>query len=504
MELAADGWQSNGGIADDRLLTETLSLTRTRESSGTAVAGGQQFAPFVRVTREIMLGLDWQMHTNVTRLAPKEGGFAVSVPLFAGEHVSTPGIKIDNGRVAAAIPEQRVDASWDATLDKGETLTLTAPALTDRAEIWRITANPVWHVEASGVPVSVDSGPDTTDFKRFEFAPLPGETLTLRITRPEAAEGSTRAIDAVNLVTSAGERASDSVLGLSMRASQGGEQAITLPADAEVMNVTRGGEVLNLRPIDGKLSLPLVPGTQQFQIRFREPAPVSFVAGTPAIALGLPAANVNLSVNLPADRWLLATTGPAEGPAVLYWSELVVMLLVAYALARTRRTRLTPVQWMLLAIGFSTFSWMALAVVVAWLFALDLRERSAMPVLAAWFDLSQIALAVLTLVALVCLAAAIPQGLLGTPDMHVAGHGSQPQSLRWFADRSVDTLPEARAISVPLWVYKVAMLAWALWLANAVIGWLRYGFAAWTKDGYWRPLRRKPIVDVPPATAPPA
>ena len=30
------------------------------------------------------------------------------------------------------------------------------------------------------------------------------------------------------------------------------------------------------------------------------------------------------------------------------------------------------------------------------------------------------------------------------------------------------------------------MLAWALWLANAVIGWLRYGFAAWTQDGYWR------------------
>jgi hypothetical protein len=74
--------------------------------------------------------------------------------------------------------------------------------------------------------------------------------------------------------------------------------------------------------------------------------------------------------------------------------------------------------------------------------------------------------------------------------------------LRWFADRSADALPQASAISVPLWVYKLAMLAWALWLANAVIGWLRYGFAAWTRDGYWRRTPR-PAVDVPAATPPP-
>jgi hypothetical protein len=162
------------------------------------------------------------------------------------------------------------------------------------------------------------------------------------------------------------------------------------------------------------------------------------------------------------------------------------------------------VQWILLGIGFSTFSWLALAFVVAWLFALDWRARGPRIASSAWFDLAQIALVALTLVALVCLAAAIPQGLLGTPDMHVAGGGSSAQSLRWFVDRSTDALPDARAISVPLWVYKVAMLAWALWLANAVIGWLRYGFAAWSNGGYWRALRKKPVVDVPAATAPPA
>ncbi|MBW8811354.1 MAG: hypothetical protein JF591_21615, partial [Lysobacter sp.] len=86
-------------------------------------------------------------------------------------------------------------------------------------------------------------------------------------------------------------------------------------------------------------------------------------------------------------------------------------------------------------------------------------------------------------------------------DMHVTGNGSYAQYLQWFADRSNDALPQAGALSLPLWVYKVLMLAWALWLANAVIGWLRDAFAAWTKDGYWRASPPKPTAEPPQAPA---
>jgi len=178
---------------------------------------------------------------------------------------------------------------------------------------------------------------------------------------------------------------------------------------------------------------------------------------------------------------------------VLYWGELIVMLAIAFALSRTRRTRLRFRDWLLLGLGFSTFSWGALLVVVAWLFAFDWRERGELSQVRWRFNLVQVALVLLTAVALLALASAIPQGLLGQPDMHVTGDGSSAQSLRWFADRSKDALPQASAISLPLWLYKLLMLAWALWLANALIGWLRNGFAAWTKDGYWR-SSPKPVI----------
>jgi hypothetical protein len=481
-------------------LTQSLALVRARANGEAAIGSTQQFAPYVVVERTLRLGLDWSISAQVSRLAPREGGIALALPLLAGEHVTTPGLKVDNGRVMVALGGGMLQTGWDSKLDKTETLTLTAPPLGERAEVWIVRVGSTWHLESSGVPAIAVAPENAQGEHWFEFHPLPGEQLVLRVTRPEPAQGASRAIDHVSVVRSPGQRASETTLSLTVRASQGGEQAITLPKGAELVGSTRDGQALNLRLQDGKLSLPLVPGAHAFEIRWRDEGATGVVVGTPALALGLPAANIDLGVDLPADRWLLATTGPTAGPAVLYWSELALALLLAIALGRSRRSPLKTWQWLLLVFGFSTFSWIALLVVVAWLFALDARARQAPHGVTA-FNLAQVGLPVLTLFALLCLLAAVQTGLLGTPDMAVAGNGFDTHALRWFADRSADALPIARAISLPLWVHKVAMLAWALWLASALVGWLRRGFAAWMQGGYWRrPLR--PIVDVPRAEPP--
>jgi hypothetical protein len=494
------GWDA-AGLVDDRLQTETLTLARARENAGATPAssttdgGVQQFPPYVRVVRSLNLGLEWSASTTVERLSPAQGGFTVDIPALAGEHVSSAGIKVQNGKVPVAIADGQPGMSWQSTLDKADGLTLTAPALGDRAEVWRVLVSPTWHVDFSGTPgVGLDAGEDPNDFRNFEFHPLPGETLTLRITRPAPVQSGLRAIDAAAVQSDLGQRASTHALSFTLRASQGGDQVVMLPNDVELLGVNRDGVALNLRLLDGKLSLPVVPGSQRYDVRFRDATAVGFSARTPAIALGLPAANVALTMQLPADRWLLATFGPPVGPAVLYWGELIVMIALAFALTRTRRTRLTLRDWLLLGLGFSTFSWIALLIVVAWLFAFDWRARGSLPPVRWQFNLLQVVLGLLTLVAVICLVSAIPQGLLGQPDMHVTGNGSYTQSLHWFTDRTADALPQASAISLPLWIYKVLMLAWALWLANALIGWLRDGFAAWTRDGYWRP-RIKPAID---------
>jgi len=182
------------------------------------------------------------------------------------------------------------------------------------------------------------------------------------------------------------------------------------------------------------------------------------------------------------------------GPAVLYWSQLIVLLVAAWLLARYAPTPLRFYQWLLLGLGFSAFAWSAYAFVVIWLILLGLRGRHDAIVNKfgdTRFNLVQALLAAVTVLALATLVSAVPKGLLGLPDMHVAGNGSTAWNLNWFADQAKDVLPQAGVFTVSLWFYKIAMLAWALWLANALIGWLRWGFDAWTKGGYWKKRERK-------------
>jgi hypothetical protein len=89
--------------------------------------------------------------------------------------------------------------------------------------------------------------------------------------------------------------------------------------------------------------------------------------------------------------------------------------------------------------------------------------------------------------------------------MMIAGNGSSVDSLLWFSDRLDGALPQPWVVSVPLLAYRLVMLAWALWLALAVIRWARWTWACFSERGLWRPLfpRSLPQAPPPPAAPPP-
>jgi hypothetical protein len=47
-------------------------------------------------------------------------------------------------------------------------------------------------------------------------------------------------------------------------------------------------------------------------------------------------------------------------------------------------------------------------------------------------------------------------------------------------------LPQAYVRSLPIWVYRAVMLAWALWLAVVVPRWLRWGWNGFIVEGIWK------------------
>ncbi|HEY3585801.1 MAG TPA: hypothetical protein VGK85_01550, partial [Myxococcaceae bacterium] len=93
---------------------------------------------------------------------------------------------------------------------------------------------------------------------------------------------------------------------------------------------------------------------------------------------------------------------------------------------------------------------------------------------------------------------------LGQPEMQIAGNDSTLTALRWTADRVPGALPRPLVFSVPLLVYRLAMLAWALWLATALLRWVRQGWEALGTGGLWRPRPPKVVTTpAPPATPAP-
>jgi hypothetical protein len=497
--VSAPEWQV-AGIDDGRLLADSLNLTRpARGGPGerTDADGGagapEEFPPFVRLTRTLALGLDWTVTTSVERLAPEQGAFALRVPLLPGESVLTAGVPVADGELQIGMPAGVARVGWTSALARADALELIAPSAAPYVEVWRFEVGPAWRLRFEGTPEVL--GPEPVGgvwVHRFE--PRPGERLAVAVARPEAIAGATFAFESVRQTLTPGRRSTDVILQLDYRSTQGGRHEIRLPEGARVREVLADGQPLVLRDQDGRLELPLLPGTHTLQIDWQVERGYSVATRPGTVALAAPASNVTTTIALPPSRWLLAAAGGGVGPAILYWAELAVFVALALLLGGLGRTPLATHEWLLVGLGLSTFSWGVLLIFAAWVFALEWRRRWTAEVRPWVFDGTQIALALLTLVALGSLLAAIPNGLLGSPDMHVSGSGSHAGQLEWLHDRVDGELPRPVVVSVSIWFYKAAMLAWALWLSFALVRWVRWAWAAFSAGRFWRPMRLRPQI----------
>jgi hypothetical protein len=494
------------GVAEDGTVGESLELVRGEAAGGGprpgAPAGegaGQALPAFVGIERTLSLDLEWRVETRVVRQTQPGAAVVIEVPLLPNESVLSAGAKVAGGKVQVNMGPSDSEVSWTSALAHSSPIVLRAPAGPGppASETWRLDVSPIWHAQPSGIP-PVHPGDAGAGARTRTWRPWPGEAVSIAVTRPAGTPGNTFTIDSSELELRPGARSTDATLSLSLRSSRGGEHALTLPEGAALQSLHIGGEEQPLRQEGRKVTVPLTPGAQQLVLGFRSEAPLAVLYRTPPVDLGAPSVNAGLRVQLPADRWVLLVGGPRLGPAVLIWSLLVVLVIAALLLARSPLAPLRMRQWVLLGLGFAPLSLWAAVVVAGLFFALGWRRdlfRTSRP----WLhDLVQVLLVVWTLVALGLLFVAVQQGLLSTPDMMVAGNGSSPTQLAWSSDRAGGRLPGAWALSLPLGVYHLAMLAWALWLAASLIRWARWAWSCFTEAGLWRPLFGRKLAPARP------
>ena len=495
VEVRAEGWAVEG-VREDGAPEGQLQFTRLRTGAQLPNLETGALPGFARVDRLLHLGLDWRVDTEVRRLSPLGQALVLEVPLLPGESVITEGVRVRDGKVSVSLAADAEMTRWASVIaDKRPELTLVAPQTLDWTERWRADVSPIWHLDTRGLPVVHHQDPNGRWLP--EWRPWPGEALTLVVSRPGAVEGQTLTLKASRLATEIGQRATDSTLVLALESSQGGQHALTLPEDGRLLQVLIDGQAQPIRQEGRQIGFPLTPGERSIEVRFRQDQGITPLFRTPELDLGAPSTNHSLEARLGSDRWVLFVGGPRLGPAVLYWGALAIVALLALGLGRTRYTPLAFRHWFLLGIGLSQGSAVGALLVAAWLLALGARTRVPSDLAPLRFDALQIALVVLTLLAAGALFDAVRQGLLGLPEMQIAGNGSTASALSWYQDRSDASLPRAFVLSVPLWVYRFLMLAWALWLAFALLRWLRWGSDCFTTGGLWKP--RKPRIASPPA-----
>ncbi len=496
VEAKLDGWTLDG-LHEDGVADENLQLSRkaTNEKGQGASLQVGTLPPFVRVERTLVLGLQWTVETRVERVTPVGNAVVLEVPLLAGESVTSSEVRVQGGKALVNMGANVTELAWSSVLEAKAPLELVAPKGLPWVEVWRLDVSPVWHVALNGIPVVHQQ--DASGVRMPEWRPWPGEKVTVEVLRPEALQGQTLTIDQSSLSITAGARATDVTFTANFRSSRGGLHAFTLPVGATMQNVTISGAQQPIRQEGQTVAIPLVPGSQQVVLTWREGTSMGTSWTTPAIDVGTATVNADIEVNVPRDRWVLLVRGPGLGPAVLFWSFLLVLLVVSVGLGRTKLTPLSTLRWVLLALGLSQVPIPAIVFVFAWLLFLGWREKTP-ELTSGWFNLRQLALVGVTGLALIVLGVSVYEGLLGQPEMQVRGNGSSASMLRWFMDRTAAQYPTAWVLSVPMLVYRGAMLAWSLWMALSLVSWLKWGWKSFSTGGLWR----RPPPSPPPLRSP--
>ncbi len=491
VSLDARGWRVEGLDANGRPGTQ-LHLVRLADPAAGAAQPLTQDAlpPLLLVERRLGLGLDWRVETSVRRLSSPEFPTLVPVSLLPGESVQTPGVQVEAGQVKVALSPGQTELRWTSRLEQRGELELTASEDPRLSEDWQLDLGSMWHLEYSGIP-PVHRREDT-DRWLPSWRPLPGETLRLRIVRPLGVPGPTFTIDRVEYQVEPSQRGSDATLTLAVRSSQGGVRRMRLPDGAELRELTVDGRSLPLPTGQTLVELPLVPGSQEMRVAWREPHALSTGFSPSVPDLGSPAVDLSQTLRLPDDRWVLFAAGPRVGPAVLFWGLLLV-LAGAFGGAGSQSSDAPCARTIGCCLGWGSpwprsgwRSWWP-AGCSPWARA----DGSTMRMRRWRFNLIQIGLVLLTLAALAALLGAVQQGLLGRPEMQILGNGSSGTVLNWYQDRGGPGLPEVWVLSVPMWIYRALMLAWALWLALRLLDWLRWGWEGFSKPQLWRERIRK-------------
>ncbi len=494
VSIDAPGWKVTG-VNPDGVPDPQVFFAREQETTDDKAAYDRtDFNPIVVVDRYLEIGLVSRVHNTVTRLSQPGKAVSLDLPLLDGEGVLTSNRDVSNGSIAVRLGAAEQTFTWDSELPVGAEIQLSAQQTDRWVERWHLVTSPVWNVTLAGLSPVFEA--DQADLIPV-WRPWPGETVAMNFSRPVAVSGDIMTVLNVKQETSLGSRRRTSKLLLDLECSLAGDFVVELNPQADISSLQLDEKPLPVQRDGAKLIVPARPGKQKVAIAWKTSEVMDTTVATEQIKLPVEASNISTVMMMPENRWILWADGPLRGPAVRFWTILAIAILVALALGSAQLSPLRRWEWVLLAIGLTQVPLMSAMTVVGWLFLLAWRgTKEDIKVRNLVFNLLQVVIILLTLVSLIILMFVVGAGLLGSPDMFIIGNGSSRTYLQWFQPRSGPQLPTPYVVSISVWFYRLLMLFWALWLATALLRWLKFGWQQFSSGGAWR-RTLKPAIQYP-------
>lgn len=493
----SEDWTVDGlsyrGTTDASLQLTRLNKSKTKDES----ESDSELPPWFTVKRNFSIGLPWTIETEITRMDSTRPQL-LKLPLLKNERLISDGFRMETSdgttMVAVELPRGQKTIRFVSELSIQPTIKLAAATDQPWTEQWSVTCSRIWRCGFNKSIAPIDH--IKNGISSPSFFPWPGEQLEIQINRPEGVSGASSTVTNVNYTVTPGNRLLLANLSMKVRASQGGWQKITIPDGAELQKVNIDNNTVSIRPVGNVVTVPLKPGAQNIVLEWQQSWERKAFETAPPVDIGSDAVNVKTSISRGDDRWVLWAMGSPWGPAVLFWPRLLIMLLIAFGIGRIKGLPVKTYEWMILVIGLSQLPPIALIPIVFWFLVIRWRNESPLEN-PSMFNLAQLAIPFITIVALGVLYAAIHTNLLINIDMQVKGANSTNRIFRWYVDRSTSALPQPTILTISDWFWRIAMLLWAVWLVVRLYKWAPWAWGSFTTGGIWKSFSKKAIIPGP-------
>lgn len=434
-----------GGLDDRGAPTDTLHLSRYVEGLPSRLHTERGPSPWYQVSRHLELGVDWSVTTTVKRNGEVSKPSIVEVPLLKGEVVVGGEIPVRSNTAQVAFVEGARSVSWRGELPKESTVSLESPKSEALSEVWKVKCTTIWRCShASTIRRDDPGGREIEEI----FYPYPGQRLELMVQRPVGKAGQTKTVRSAHHTLNRGSRELSGALILNILSSKRDTETVTLPQEAELVALLRGGQRLSAPLNGGSVTIPVEIGEYSYEVRWRMASSRGIIEDLPQVTFQSVTPNVTVRSDS-AGRWTLWLEQEGRAPFVWWWIRLAVVLLISLVIRCVTET--SPLLWFLVLVGFITIDAsliLLLALILFGLHAAPPRVR----LLEIGFCSAALVVAVASLHAIG----------LDNSRMMISGVNSDSHAYEWYLFGSADRTPPLTIISLPSWSWSIAVGLWCL------------------------------------------